>query len=111
MTKCSGLLEKPEQGDDITADRGVNIANILPFGVTLNIPTFKGGRGQLSPEETDEMARIAAVRTHVELAIGQIKNYHILHRNCPLSMTPLMNHVFTVCSYLTNFLPPLVPPN
>ena len=26
-------------------------------------------------------------------------------------MTPLMNQVLTVRRYLTNFLPPLVPPN
>ena len=90
---------------------GFDIADILPSGVTLNIPLFKGGRGQLNKKETDETARIAAVRKHVEYAIGRIKNYHILDGNCPLSMAPLMNQVFTVSSYLTNFLPPLVPSN
>ena len=93
------------------ADRWFDIADILPSGVTLNIPPFKGARNQLNPKETDETARIAAVRIHVEHAIGRIKNCHILDGNCFLSMTPLMNQVFTVCSYLTNFLPPLVPPN
>ena len=72
---------------------------------------FKRGRDQLNPEETDETARTAAVRIHVERAIGQIKNNHILDGNCPLPMTPLMNLVLRVCNYLTNFLPPLVPPN
>ena len=92
-------------------DRRFDIADILPSGVTLNILPFKGGTDQLNPEETDETARIVAVRIHVEHAIGRIKNYHILDGNCPLSMTPLMHQVFTVYSYLTNFLPPLVPPN
>ena len=92
-------------------DRGFDIADILPSGVTLNIPPFKEERDQLNPEETDKAARIAAVRTHVRRAIGRIKNYHILDCNCPLSMTPLTNQVFTVCNYLTNFLPPLIPPN
>ena len=85
------------------------VCNILPFEVTLNIPPFKRGRDQLNLEETDETARITAVRIHVERAIGQIKKYHILDGNCLLSMTPLMKHIFTVCSYLTNSLPPLVP--
>ena len=43
------------------ADRGFDIADILPSGATLNIPLFKGGRDQLNPEETDETAKIAAV--------------------------------------------------
>ena len=78
-----GLLEKLELGDNIVAERGFNNADVLPSGVTLNIPPFKGGRDQLNPEETDETTRIAAVRIHVEHAIGQTKNYHILDRNCP----------------------------
>ena len=111
LTKCSGLLEKLEPGDNIMADRRFEIADILPSGATVNIPPFKGGRDQLNPEETYETARIAAVRMHVECAIGRIKNYHVLVGNYPLSVTPLMNQVFTVCCYLTSFLPPLVPPN
>ena len=91
--------------------RGFDIADILLSGVTVNIPPFKGGRDKLNPEETDETARITAVRIHVERAIGRIKNHHILDGNCYLSMAPLMNQVFTVCSYLTKFLPPLVPLN
>ena len=69
LTKCSGLIEKLEPGDKIIAHSGFDIAYILPSGITLNIPPFKGGRDKLNPEETDETARIAAVRIHVERAI------------------------------------------
>ena len=51
-------------------NRGFDIADILPSGVTLNIPPFKGGRDQLNPEETDKIARIAAIRIHTKRAIG-----------------------------------------
>ena len=51
------------------------IADILPSGVILNVPAFTWGRDQLNQEETDETARIAAVRIHVERVIGWIKNY------------------------------------
>ena len=47
LTKCLGLLEKLKLGDNFMVDRGLNIANILPSGVT----SFKGGRGQLNPEK------------------------------------------------------------
>ena len=51
-------------------NRGFKIADILPSGVTLNILSFKGGLYQLNPKETNEAARIAAVRIDVEHAIG-----------------------------------------
>ena len=110
LTNKSGLLDLLEPGDNVMADRGFDIADILPTNVTLNIPPFLGTRQQLTADETDETARIAAVRIHVERAIGRIKNYHILDGNCALSLTPVMDQIFTVCSYLTNFLPPLVSP-
>ena len=52
----------------------------------------------------------AAVRIHVERAIGRVKNYHILDGVLPLSLSAVADQIFTVCCYLTNFLPPLVPP-
>ena len=54
----------------------IYIADILPDGVLSNIPPFKGSRPQLTDEDT---VRIAAIRTHVERAIGRIKNYHNYH--------------------------------
>ena len=75
---------------------------------TLNIPPFKGSRSQLTAAVTEETARIAAVRIHVERAIGRVKNYHILDGVIPLSVTPVTDQIFTVCSYLTHFMPPLV---
>ena len=87
VTNCSGLLEKPEPVNIILAAWGLDIIDILPYGIIFNIPPFKGEKNQLEQEETDETARIAAVRIHAERAIGRIKNYHILNANCPLSMT------------------------
>ena len=92
------------------ADRGFDISEILPSGVTLNIPLFKGQHDQLTAEESEETARIASVRIHVERAIGRVKNYHILDGVMPLALSPIVNQIFTVCCFLTNFLPPLCAP-
>ena len=54
------------------ADRGFEITNILPTGVGLNIPPFKGARAQLTAEEVTETVHIASVRIHVERAISCI---------------------------------------
>ena len=42
ITVECGILKLLEKGDNIMADRGFDIADILPPGVTLNIPPFKG---------------------------------------------------------------------
>ena len=57
----SGLLEKLEPENNDMADRGLKVADILACGMPRNIPPFKGGRDQLCPKETDEMARKIAL--------------------------------------------------
>ena len=90
------------------------IANILPSGVTLNILNFKEARDQLNLKETDETARIAAVRIHVERTI---KNKEWGTAIYYLMVTALCQwHLWWIkCSEFvaiwTFFLPPLVPPN
>lgn len=109
ITQNSGLIEL-EPGDNVMADRGFDIADILPRGCYLNIPPFKGTREQLLADEVQETVHIASVRIHVERAIGRIKNYHILDGTLPLSLAHLADQILFVCAYLTNFLPPLLQP-
>ena len=110
ITRKCGVLDLLDDGDNVMADRGFDVADILPAGVTLNIPPFKGNRSQLTAQEVEETARIASVRIHVERAIGRVKGYHILDGVMPLTLQPLLNQIFSVCCLLTNFQPFLVPP-
>jgi hypothetical protein len=110
ITSNSGLLQHVEPGDNIMADRGFDICDLLPPGVGLNIPPFKGSRDQLTAAEVRETVHIASVRIHVERAIGRIKNFHILDGTLPLSLAHLADQIFSVSAYLTNFLPPLLLP-
>ena len=66
----SGLLQHLKPGDNVMADGGFEITNILPPGVGLHIPPFKGARAQLTAEEVTETVHIASVRIHVERATG-----------------------------------------
>ena len=103
----SGLLDLLEPGDSVMADRGFTIADLLDSkGVSLNIPPSKVG-DQLLETDLVTTRRIAALRIHVERAIGRIKNYRILH-DIPNNMNNIVDLVFFVCCFLCNFSAPLV---
>ena len=106
VAEC-GMLKLLEVGDSIMADRGFLIEDILPTGITLNVPPLLNETGQLKEQEQTSTRRIASVRIHVERAIERIKNYQILH-NVPNNMDNNINQILFVCAMLTNFLPPLV---
>ena len=75
----SGLLDLLEPGDSVMADRGFTIADLLDAkGVKLNIPPMKVN-DQLSETELITTRRIAALRIHVERAIGRVNNFKILN--------------------------------
>ena len=87
ITKDCGILDLLEPGDQIMADRGFDIADDLPSGVTLNIPAFLNGNDLLTLEEETSTRKIASARVHVERAIVRIKNYrdNLSHYLWPLT--------------------------
>ena len=90
------------------ADRGFDIQDILtPLGVRVNLPAFLKGKPQLEADHLVETRRIASLRIHVERAMERIKNFHILDRTIPASLTNVAEQIFFVCAVLTNYLPPL----
>ncbi len=97
-------------GVSIMADRGFSIKESLSkIRVDLNLPPFMEGRGQLPADEMQHGRSIASLRIHVERAIGRMKQYKILTGVFPLKMARIANQIVTVCAYLSNFHPGLVP--
>jgi len=108
ITAHSGIYNLLEEGDSIMADRGFELDDDLPKGVTLNIPPFLDGRKQLNLTDEIQTRHIASVRVHVERAIERVKNYKILQTVFELSMAPDLNKISITCCYLVNFFPQLV---
>ena len=111
LTRLSGFLDvlQGKSGISVMADRGFNIKDLLKgIGVELNIPPFMEGR-QLPPQEIETGRRIASLRIHVERAIRRIKHYSILKSTIPILLTCLTNQIISVCAFLTNFQPVLIP--
>ena len=106
LVQKSGLLEKLEIGDEIMADKGFDIQDLLaPLGVRLNIPPFLSSDTQFSCEDVVKPKKI---RIHVERAILRFKEFWILRSPIPASMWDSLNELIYVCVMLCNFSPPLV---
>ena len=104
-----GFLEKLEEQDEIMADRGFDIADILAVrGCTLNIPPFTKGKSQLSRLDVDRHRRISSLRIHVERAIEWLKNFRILQGIYPVKQVHLLDSTMTIVGAITNLWPPLV---
>ena len=108
IVKRSGILNKNlwDDDDSIMADRGFTIQNEpAPLNAELNIPSFPGGRAQLTEAEVKESQTIASVRIHVERAITRIEKFKALN-HIPLTLHGSVNQIWTASCILCNFLPP-----
>ena len=55
IVERSGILDLPfNEGDPVMADKGFTISDILPLGVSLNIPPFLGTSTQNAPRRCCE---------------------------------------------------------
>ena len=103
ITVDCGILNLVESGDSIMADKGFDIENHLPDGVSLNIPPFMRVKEYLTIEEETKRRGTASVRIHVGRAIARIKNFKILSTVFPISMAADLNKIWVICCYLSNF--------
>ena len=108
ITLVSGILDLIEAGDEVMADKGFLINDLLArVQASLVIPPFLGQKGQFTSDEVELTHLIARLRIHVERAIRRIKEYHIWDTVIPLSLAGSVNQLWTVCAILTNFRGPL----
>ena len=107
------LLNALTLGSSVMWDRGFTLSKKLKErGVKLIIPDFKGcNRSQMTRRECENSQSNAQARIHVECIIQRIRTFHILNRTVLLSMKDIMEQIFTVCAYLTNFQSPIVNPD
>lgn len=109
ITSACGLLDELQPGQDLMADRGFSIESLLvQRGCRLIIPSFLGStRAQLSAEEVTSTRRIAEARIHVERAIERMKEFRILQGEVEVSLLHVVEQIFQVCAFLTNFQAPI----
>ena len=104
ITQHCGIIDQLQAGDMILADKGFLISDILPTGVSINIPPFLL-KNQFSREQCILTRNIARARIHVERANARIKRFKILDF-IPHYYRDISSKVFQVCSALVNFQNP-----
>uniref|UniRef100_A0AAY5KP50 DDE Tnp4 domain-containing protein n=1 Tax=Esox lucius TaxID=8010 RepID=A0AAY5KP50_ESOLU len=78
ITRESGILSLLEEGDEVMADKGFLIKDLLDeINVSLVTPPFLGPSGHFSQEEVRKTQAIARLRFHVECAIRRIKQVEV----------------------------------
>lgn len=103
-----GFLNKLQPGDQVMADRGFKIHDVLSFyQCSLAIPPSKHTNLQMRTKDIHITSKIANVRIYVEQAIKRMKDYRILSCEMQIITFPIIDDIVTVCAALTNLLPPL----
>ncbi|XP_042145172.1 uncharacterized protein LOC121835246 [Ixodes scapularis] len=105
----SGFLKLPfDEKDSVMADKGFLISDLLEeINVKLNIPPFLG-QGTFTEAQAKETENIASLRIHVKRRIQRVKSFHIFERFIPLSLGPVVNEMWAICTVLSNFQNPLL---
>ena len=74
MTDNCGIRKYLLPGDVILANRGFDIGDSAALsGATVEIPTFRKGKKQLSAFDVERSRKLASVRVHVERVIGLLR--------------------------------------
>ncbi|CAG2190782.1 unnamed protein product [Mytilus edulis] len=114
ITEKSGFMDYIEEGDDIMADRGFTIRDLLTEKkATLNMPPFTrkcvwGKKKRLNVNEIKQTRSIAKLRIHVERAIQRLKLFKLIGNTIAWSLKPLTNQMVKVSAFLCNLMPKLV---
>ena len=106
ITMQSGLLEHLEAGDKVLADKGFLISDIVPDGVSVNIPPFLNN-GKFTESEVRATREVARNRVHVERANARIKDFRILQM-IPSHLRSSANVLVQLCCELVNLQNPLI---
>lgn len=109
VVTSSKFLDFIEPGDQILADRGFPLREILLVkNAELVLPPAAKGTSQMTSDQVRRTKTVANVRIHVERVIRRIKQFRILSQVFPISMLLHANDILLICSAITNLHGPIV---
>ena len=108
ITRRCGFLEELKPGDEVMADKGFNIQDLLALHhVRLIAPPILH-KGRTGTHTATMTRRVATKRIHVERIIRSLKSFGILQGVIPLTMKSYVDSIITVCAALVNLQPTII---
>ncbi|XP_065665448.1 uncharacterized protein LOC136086880 [Hydra vulgaris] len=108
ITSESGFYNLLERGDEVMADRGFQIRELLFRYCSLSVPPGARVKSQMTATECKKTTDVANLRIHIERAINRIKTFPILKNVLPISMLHRMDDIILSCAALCNLKPALI---
>ena len=88
ITETCGIVEKLQFGDNLMADKGFSISDLLVSkGSRLVIPPFLRDKNRVSKKNCTTTSNVAKARIHVERAIARgVKYFRIISGAFPITL-------------------------
>ncbi len=103
IAQNSGFLECLRPRDELMADRGFTIRDLLEERkVNLVMPAFTRKQCQLTNKEVTNTRCIAHSHIHIERAIRRLKVYKILSQTLPINLVREFDKILRICAALVN---------
>ena len=111
ITKRCGFLEALKPGDEVMADKGFNVQDLLALHhVRLIAPPIMY-KGKVSTHNATMTRRVAKKRIYVERIIRSLKSFGVLQGVVPLTMKSYIDSIIAVCAALVNLQPTIIAQN
>ncbi|CAK6982261.1 uncharacterized protein LOC125253136 [Scomber scombrus] len=104
LTKRSGILNLLESGDEVMADKGFNIDELLS---SVGASPFKR-KARFSEVDCDQTQDVAQLRILVETVLRRVKENHIWDSVVPLSLSGSINLIWHNCCSMVNYQGPMI---
>ena len=108
ITKKCGFLEELVPGDEVMADKGFNIQDLLALHHVRLISPPIMHKDNVGTHAATMTRRVATKRIHIERIIQRLKSFGILQGVIPLTMKSYIDSIVSVCAALVNLQPQII---
>ena len=101
---------KIHEGDGVMAGKGFRIkTEIEQIGLKSNIPPAVPESDEVGVADVNMTEKMAVHSVHVERAVARVKKFKILDERADHCLFSSIDQIWSVCCFLTNFMPVLIP--
>ena len=98
INETCGIVEKLQFGDNLMADKGFNMNDLLvSTGSSLIIPPILRDKNRFSNKNCKATSNVAKDCIHMEKAIARVKDFRIFNDAFPTILKDQLDVIFMLC--------------